>query len=79
MRGLITLLATTALVFTTGALAASPAEQGYGGRGAVQSEVAHAATGGALPFTGFDLALLALGGALLLVVGVFLRRAARAD
>jgi hypothetical protein len=33
---------------------------------------------GGLPFTGFDLALLTVGGAILLSVGVGLRRVARA-
>lgn len=35
-------------------------------------------TGGGLPFTGFDLALLTVGGAFLLTVGFGLRRVARA-
>jgi hypothetical protein len=46
------------------------AQQGTGGTGN--------STGGGLPFTGFDLGLLTVGGALLLTVGFGLRRVARA-
>jgi hypothetical protein len=70
----------------------SPAVQGYGGptivpgmRREVRRKLGEqhgvnttkkAATGG-LPFTGFDLALLTAGGALLLTVGFGLRRVAK--
>lgn len=73
----IALVLTGALVLAPSALG-SPVEQGYGGNAAVQGEVAQVGAGGALPFTGLDLALLAIGSVLLLAVGVALRRAARA-
>ena len=52
---------------------------GYGGGAGVQDEVqaAGATAGGSLPFTGLDLALLLAGGLILLVLGMFLRRAAK--
>lgn len=74
---MLALVVAGALVLASSALA-SPVEQGYGGRAAVQGEVAQVGAGGALPFTGLDLALLAIGSVLLLAVGVALRRAARA-
>jgi hypothetical protein len=63
--------------------------QGYGGpsQGGLESEinerisqpagVATARRVGTLPFTGVDLALMAFGGGLLLLLGASLRRAAR--
>lgn len=64
------------------ALGAGSAGQGYGGKGGVQNEVNQGAvnaagSGGSLPFTGTDLALLVVGGVSLLVVGAGLRRAAK--
>jgi hypothetical protein len=64
------------------ALGAGSAGQGYGGKGGVQNEVSQGAvnsagSGGSLPFTGTDLALLVAGGVSLLVVGAGLRRAAK--
>ena len=71
----------------------SPAVQGYGSPtitpgmkqeivnklGAQQGlQGGNNSTNGGLPFTGFDLALLTVGGALLLSVGFGLRRVARA-
>jgi len=70
----------------------SPAVQGYGGPtitpgmkqeivnklGAQHSTGGNNSTNGGLPFTGFDLGLLTVGGALLLSVGFGLRRVARA-
>jgi hypothetical protein len=71
----------------------SPAVQGYGGPtitpgmkqdivnklGAQQGiQGGNNSANGGLPFTGFDLALLTVGGALLLSVGFGLRRVARA-
>ena len=55
-------------------------DAGYGGGAGVQNEVGQAAgvaASGSLPFTGLDLALLVIGGLMLLVLGVFLRRAAK--
>jgi hypothetical protein len=75
-RMLATAVFTAALVTAGQALAASPAEQGYGGRGGVQAEVGGSA-GGGLPFTGVDLAFLVLGGVLLVLLGIGLRRAVR--
>jgi hypothetical protein len=63
----------------TAALAGS-VKAGYGGGAGVQNEVGQAAgvaAGGSLPFTGLDLALLVIGGLMLLVLGMFLRRAAK--
>lgn len=63
----------------TAALAGS-VKAGYGGGAGVQNEVgqtAGVAAGGSLPFTGLDLALLVIGGLMLLVLGMFLRRAAK--
>jgi hypothetical protein len=61
--------------------APSPAGKGYGGGGGVQNEVGGAVdaqgSGGSLPFTGLDLALLVVGGVTLLVAGMGLRRAVR--
>jgi hypothetical protein len=72
------------LVLAPSALAAGgSAGQGYGGKaGGVQNEVNQGALNAAagessLPFTGLDLALLVVGGVMLLVVGAGLRRAAR--
>jgi hypothetical protein len=72
------------LLLAPGALAAGgSAGQGYGGKaGGVQNEVNQGALNAAagkssLPFTGLDLALLVVGGVMLLVVGAGLRRAAR--
>lgn len=70
-----------ALLLVPSALAGSGAAgDGYGGNGGnVQNEVgggnAGETSGGSLPFTGLDLALLVLGGATLVVVGAGLRRA----
>lgn len=78
-KGVLAVVATTALVSASGALAASPAGHGYGGQGGVQSDVASAAGGSGLPFTGLDLTLLVIGSLLLVVVGITLRRATRAS
>ena len=55
--------------------------QGYphvGVQGAIAQALGAVKTTGGLPFTGLDLALLAAGGALLLVAGTGLRRLGRA-
>ena len=78
-KGVLAVVATAALLSASGALAGSPAGHGYGGQAAVQSEVAGAAGGGGLPFTGLDLTLLVIGSLLLVVVGVTLRRATHAS
>jgi len=72
----------TMLVVVPSALAAGSAGTSYGGPGAVENEVNQgaagvAASGGSLPFTGLDLALLVMGGLVLLLLGATLRRAAR--
>jgi hypothetical protein len=72
-------------VVAPGVLAIAPAafagsvKAGYGGGAGVQDEVGQAAgvASGSLPFTGLDLALLVAGGLMLLVLGMFLRRAAK--
>ena len=76
------ILAVMVLPFAAGsALAAGDtAAAGYGGDANVQSQAAGTAVAGAaqgaLPFTGLDLTLVALGGALVLGLGVFMRRRA---
>ena len=68
------------LAMAPGAFAAGSVKAGYGGGAGVQNEVGQAAgvsAGGSLPFTGLDLALLVIGGLMLLVLGMFLRRAAK--
>lgn len=67
------------LAMAPAALAGS-VKAGYGGGAGVQNEVGSAAgvaASGSLPFTGLDLALLVIGGLMLLVLGTFLRRAAK--
>jgi hypothetical protein len=67
-------------VMAPAAFAAGSVKAGYGGGAGVQNEVGQAAgvaASGSLPFTGLDLALLVIGGLMLLVLGVFLRRAAK--
>jgi len=68
-----------ALALAPAALAAGSVKAGYGGGAGVQDEVqaAGVAASGSLPFTGLDLALLVAGGLILLVMGMFLRRAAK--
>lgn len=62
--------------------AGSTAASGYGGEANVQNQVAGTAVAGAaqgaLPFTGLDLTLVALAGATLVGLGVFVRRRASA-
>lgn len=73
-------LVIASLVLAPAALASGgSAGQGYGGEGGnVQQQVSGAAgEKGGLPFTGLDLALLVVGGAVLVVAGAALRRAAR--
>ena len=83
LRYLVAVLGAAILVVAPTALAAGgSAGNGYGGQGGVENEVNQgalhaAASGGSLPFTGLDLALLVIGGIVLLVVGAGLRRAAK--
>jgi hypothetical protein len=65
------------LVWASAALAQSPAGEGYGGV-AGQAQGGVSGSGGALPFTGFDLMLFFGGGALLLLLGLGLRHVGRA-
>jgi hypothetical protein len=72
------------LAVAPAAWGAAPGSAGkaYGGSGGVQSEVNQGAvnaagSGGSLPFTGLDLALLVVGGLTLLVAGAGLRRAVK--
>lgn len=84
-KGFAALLATLVLVmgFSGSALAQDPAGQGYGGQaGGPLGDVAGEQAGragvqatGSLPFTGFDLALLVVGGLALAGVGAGLVRA----
>jgi hypothetical protein len=78
MRQLIAVLVVGVLnlIWASVALAQTP----YTGNGGdVQSDVGGdvAGAGGSLPFTGFDLGALAVGGVLLLVLGFVLRRQTR--
>jgi hypothetical protein len=75
----LTVAATVALVAVPAAVAAIPAEKGYGGGGQIQGELGQGAlnAGGNLPFTGLDLALLVIGGLMLLLVGITLRHGSR--
>ena len=69
------------LVTATSAFAQTPAGRGYGGQGGnVQGEVGGdpGAAAGALPFTGMDLALMALAAVLLIATGLTMRRLGRA-
>lgn len=68
------------LVTAASALGQTPAGRGYGGQGGnVQGDVAgeSGAAAGALPFTGMDLALMALAAALLIATGLTMRRLGR--
>ena len=73
------------LALAPAALAAGggAAQEGYGGQGNTQEQVSGQGAGqslgakGGLPFTGLDLALLVVGGAVLIIVGATLRRAGR--
>ncbi|MDQ2968343.1 MAG: hypothetical protein M3R37_08515 [Actinomycetota bacterium] len=68
------------LLMAPAAFAGPAVKAGYGGGAGVQDEVGQAAgvaASGSLPFTGLDLALLVIGGLMLLVLGTFLRRAAK--
>lgn len=70
-----------ALVTAASAFAQTPAGRGYGGQGGnVQGEVGGeaGAAAGALPFTGMDLALMALAAVLLIATGLTMRRLGRA-
>lgn len=73
MRRLQTMavVAVATLGTASAAYAQGPSQEGYGG---VAGQVQAGATGGGLPFTGFDLGLLVVAGAILLVLGLVLRR-----
>lgn len=65
------------LIWASSALAQQPY---LGNAGGVQGEVSGGEVGGgggALPFTGFDIGALVVGGALLVILGFVLRRHAR--
>lgn len=61
------------------AFAGTPAERVYGGQGGnVQQDVGgEGVASGALPFTGMDLALMAVAAGLLIATGLVIRRVAR--
>ena len=75
--GVVLAVAMIAAAFATGAWAQEPSQTGYGGGGTVLGGVQDRGsdTGGTLPFTGIDLALLVGGGILLAGVGAGLVRA----
>lgn len=70
-----------AFVWATAAVAQTPVEGVYGGDGGgLQGEVEGGASGGAagvLPFTGMDLALMAVAAGLLIATGLVIRRVSR--
>lgn len=69
------------LVLASAAFAQTPAQDVYGGAGDVQDEVSSGGAGvagGALPFTGLDLALMVVAAALLIAAGLTMRRLGRA-
>jgi hypothetical protein len=83
---LITLLITgMLLVSAASAVAQSPTQDAYGGvlgnqvSSGNSAQAAKAASGSSLPFTGFDVGLVALVGAGLVGVALVLRRATRED
>jgi hypothetical protein len=81
-RAVAVLVATTlvALVIAPLALADNGTSQaGYGGEPAVQANLAAntQSNGGNLPFTGTDIGLFVLGGAVLVLVGLGMRRLGR--
>jgi hypothetical protein len=90
MRIIATVLLTLALAVAMSSLASAQTLQGYAGpEGTIQSQIEGTGdgsgtaatttdTGGSLPFTGLDLALLAMAGGVLVVVGVGMRRLTRA-
>jgi hypothetical protein len=72
--GLITLLASTALVTAATALAQDTQPGGYPGGGIggdVEGRLGTSA-GGTLPFTGLNLVLLVVGGAVLIALGTLI-------
>jgi hypothetical protein len=77
----VTVYATFLAGAPTALAAGGSAGSGYGGQGGVENEVhqgaAAAASGGSLPFTGLDIALLVIGALALVVVGAGLRRMAK--
>lgn len=81
MKRKLAVIATSVLAFLLSAavaLAAPPVVSVYGGEGGgVQGELEQGGEGG-LPFTGLDLRILLAGAALLVAVGVILRKLARA-
>ena len=67
------------LTLATTAAAQSPVQGGYGGGGGdVVGGVEGTGAGGALPFTGADLAMLFVVALVLVAAGVMVRRVARA-
>jgi hypothetical protein len=75
---------TVAFVFAASAFAGGSTLKGYGGVGGnVSNKVGTPSTKsgstGTLPFTGLDLTLVCLGGALLVTTGFVVRRAAAAN
>lgn len=80
---IISLVAVVAvvLVFATTASAQQASQDGYLNQaGQVQGQVnggSGGSSGGSLPFTGFDMALLAAAGGLLVAVGFGMRRLTR--
>jgi Spy/CpxP family protein refolding chaperone len=77
---IISLVAALAVVLAlaTTASAEQASQDGYLNQaGQVQGQVNSGGTGGGLPFTGFDMALLAAAGGLLVAVGFGMRRLTR--
>lgn len=80
MRRLITTTSSFIVLAFAPSAAAQSASEGYSAAAGAQSvappgqAVAVAEDSGELPFTGLDLSLVAIGGGLLLLLGVALRR-----
>jgi hypothetical protein len=80
--GLTTAALVLLFVVPTALAQNSTSQAGYGGEAAVQVSLSESSTAAAsqsqsLPLTGLDLGLLVVGGALLVIVGLGMRRLAR--
>ena len=77
IRGAILTAIVVGLTVAPAAMAGGYVSGGGGAQGDVASGVGGASSGGNLPFTGLDLALIVIGGVALLATGFLLRRAGR--
>jgi hypothetical protein len=77
IRGALVSAIVVGLTVAPSAMAGAYVSGGSGAQGDVASGVGGASSGGNLPFTGLDLALIVIGGVALLATGFLLRRAGR--